>query len=260
MADKEPERQWLVPGQSRRMRRGTLAIAATAAASVAVTTVVFTATGAASRRPSLLLESPPSSLAAALDGARIHRAQKRDSAAKSAKRRAQLVAMAERAVERLAWHIVGQDHQMSMGAGKKKIEPGGSRFSVANTPQLAGVVPADDVFVGGRHFVKSQMLSAIDQFFESDENKLLVAQAIEEEALEKENGGQGEGTEVMAANALERLETGDTEFENEWANAGEKVTASAAANRATHDTYKYMIERDLGHAREEFNSAKTDAM
>jgi hypothetical protein len=89
--------------------------------------------------------------------------------------------------------------------------------------------------------------------------QLLVAQAIEEEALEAENGGQGEGTDVMAADALERLESGDTEFENEWANAGEKVVSTASANRATHATYKYMIERDLGHAREEFNAAKAEA-
>lgn len=89
--------------------------------------------------------------------------------------------------------------------------------------------------------------------------QLLVAQAIEEEAIEADNGGQGEGTDVMAADALERLESGDTEFENEWANAGEKVVATASADRATHATYKYMIERDLGHAREEFNAAKAEA-
>lgn len=63
----------------------------------------------------------------------------------------------------------------------------------------------------------------------------------------------------MAADALERLEAGDTEFENEWANAGEKVVATASADRATHATYKFMIERDLGHVREEFDTAKDEA-
>ena len=88
---------------------------------------------------------------------------------------------------------------------------------------------------------------------------MLVAQAIEEEGLEVENGGQGEGTDVMAADALERLEAGDTEFENEWANAGEKVVSTASADRAMHTTFKFMIERDLGHAREDFNAAKDEA-
>ena len=146
-------------------------------------------------------------------------------------------------------------------AGSSRASPAApgapAGLHVAHAPQLAAA--ADDVVIGGRHFVRSQMLSAIDAFFESDQNKLLVAQAIEEEALEAENGGQGEGTDVMAADALERLEAGDTEFENEWANAGEKVAADASANRATHATYKFMIERDLGHAREEFNEAKAAA-
>jgi len=167
---------------------------------------------------------------------------------------AQLIAMAEDAVGRLMKHIATEERRQSPSRPKVYETRG---FKVATTPQLAA--SADDVVVGGRHFVKSQMLSAIDTFFDSDANKLLVAQAIEEEALEAENGGQGEGTEVMAADALERLEAGDTEFENEWANAGEKVVADSSANRATHATYKYMIERDLGHSREEFNAAKDEA-
>ncbi len=35
--------------------------------------------------------------------------------------------------------------------------------------------------------------------------------------------------------------------------------ATAAGERATHATYKVMIERDLGHAHDEFTAAKAEA-
>ena len=182
-------------------------------------------------------------------------ASHRPAARQAELRRTELIAMGERAVGRLLWRLAAGELRAKGSAARGSARAPGLR--VARAPQLAAA--ADDVEIGGRHFVRSQMLSAIDAFFESDQNKLLVAQAIEEEALEAKNGGQGEGTDVMAADALERLEAGDTEFENEWANAGEKVTADASASRATHATYKFMIERDLGHAREEFNEAKAVA-
>ncbi len=156
---------------------------------------------------------PPLPLLAAPAGAgHAHRPASRQAELQ----RAELIAMGERAVGRLLARLAGGSWR-ARGAARR------AGLHVAHAPQLAAA--ADDVLIGGRHFVQSQMLSAIDAFFESDQNKLLVAQAIEEEALEAENGGQGEGTDVMAADALERLEAGDTEFENEWANAGEKVAA-----------------------------------
>jgi hypothetical protein len=168
--------------------------------------------------------------------------------------RAQLIAMAERAVNQLVQKITKENGKRMQW---KRVGRSKNGLRVANTPQLASV--SNHLMVGGHSYVRSQMLSAIDAFFESDQNKLLVAQAIEEEALEAENGGQGEGTDVMAADALERLEGGDTEFENEWANAGERTVATAAGERATHATYKFMIERDLGHAHDEFTAAKAEA-
>ena len=252
----EGEKIWLLPRERpsgsthHRARRAVLVLAAAASASAAGAALLVSSaakvalvSSGGSSGPPLPLSAP--SAAAGAGGAH------RPAARQAELRRTELIAMGERAVGRLLWRL------------EKGVEPresarrGAPGLRVARAPQLAAA--ADDVEIGGRHFVRSQMLSAIDAFFESDQNKLLVAQAIEEEALEAENGGQGEGTDVMAADALERLEAGDTEFENEWANAGEKVTSDASASRATHATYKFMIERDLGHAREEFNEAKAAA-
>jgi hypothetical protein len=229
-------------GKPRGRRLSTLVILATGAATVAGTCLLLGRRG--SSASAVLMSGPPLSLGTEAAGSDQPR------------NRAQLIAMAERAVEKLVQHMA-DDRKHFSGTRPARAARGRSGLHVANTPILAA--STNDVVVGGRHFVRSQMLSAIDSFFESDNNKLLVAQAIEEEALEVENGGQGEGTEVMAADALERLESGDTEFENEWANAGEKVVATSSANRATHATYKYMIERDLGHARDEFDAAEAEA-
>lgn len=245
------DQQWLLvqartpQDGSRWRRRSKLAMVATAGAvtiSVAGTGVLFARSGS-----TVLMSGPPLPLILAVE--------RDETVDHSSARRTQLIALAERAVKELVQQITAEDRKH--GVGSRAIVRGRSGMNMANTPVLAA--SSNDVVVGGRHFVRSQMLSAIDSFFESDGNKLLVAQAIEEEALEAENGGQGEGTEVMAADALERLESGDTEFENEWANAGEKVVATASANGATHATYKYMIERDLGHASDEFDAAKDEA-
>ena len=237
-----------------RSRRAVLVLAAAASASAAGAALLASSRFSPGPSASALAAAgsagsggPPLPLLAASTGAgHAHR----PAARQAELQRAELIAMGERAVGRLLARLAG-------GSGRARGAARRAGLHVAHAPQLAAA--ADDVVIGGRHFVRSQMLSAIDAFFESDQNKLLVAQAIEEEALEAENGGQGEGTDVMAADALERLEAGDTEFENEWANAGEKVAADASANRATHATYKFMIERDLGHAREEFNEAKAAA-
>ena len=229
----------LLGGTARRWWRPAAATAA------ATGTIVAAAIGGLARRPALLSLSEQ---AQPLWGP-SHDA--------GAMRRAQLIAMADRAVRPVVLPIQ-EDEAERLRQGTARVTGGGVGFRGANTPQLEASGAAATSVVGGRRLVTSQ-LSAIDSFFDSDQNKMLVAQAMEEEALEAENGGQGEGSDLMPANALSRLESGDTEFENEWANAGEKVAATASARQAAHSAYKYMIERDLGHAREEFNAAKAEA-
>lgn len=91
--------------------------------------------------------------------------------------RAQLIAMAERDVASLVRRIIAEQHR-EVQPVQKRIRTFGKRgLRVAQAPQLAATLGSsapeiDDLVVGGRHFVRSQMLSAIDDFFESDDNKV----------------------------------------------------------------------------------------
>ncbi|EKX51475.1 hypothetical protein GUITHDRAFT_102743 [Guillardia theta CCMP2712] len=143
----------------------------------------------------------------------------------------------------------------------KKLHAGSytipTHFGAVKVQQLSKVQGAigGSLVIQGRRYDRTTLLTAIDTFYSSEQNQLLVAQAMEEEALEKDNGGQGEGTEVMAADALKRLEAGDLTFEDNWANAGEKYVSDAVAAASKVATYKYMIERDLGYAQNELTAA-----
>ena len=92
--------------------------------------------------------------------------------------RAQLIAMAERDVGGLVRRIIAEEHRQVQAVHNRGRTFGKRGFRVARTPQLAARESAqiqpgsDDVVIGGRHFVQSQMLSAIDDFFDSDNNKV----------------------------------------------------------------------------------------
>jgi len=139
----------------RRGSKMTLAIVA-ATAAVAGTLLTATAGGAS---VSLLREGgPPLSLAAV---ARVGGAAARTS---GSTRHAKLIAMAEAAVGRLVHHISAEEHHVQKSRGRRLGRRG---LHVAHTPQLATAAPDDMVVVGGHQYVKSQMLSAIDSFFDS---------------------------------------------------------------------------------------------
>jgi len=116
--------------------------------------------------PMVRVEGPPLALAPSLGAGRP------SGATEGARRpdRAQLIAMAERDVGGLVRRIIAEEHSGLQRARARAHGKSGLRFP-ARAPQLAGV-PADDLVVGGRHYVKSQMLSAIDDFFDGDENKV----------------------------------------------------------------------------------------
>ena len=139
-------------------RRGSKIALAMVAATAAVAGTLLTAT-AGGASVSLLREGgPPLSLAAV---ARVGGVAAR---ASGSTQRAKLIAMAEAAVGRLVHHISAEEHHVQKSRGRRLGRRG---LHVAHAPQLATAAPDDMVVVGGHQYVKSQMLSAIDSFFDS---------------------------------------------------------------------------------------------
>jgi len=104
---------------------------------------------------------------------------------------------------------------------------------------------SSSVVVDGIALPAAPLLASIDAFYESDEAKALVDQAMQEQQTEEAEGGIGAGTDVMAADALINLQKGDLDFENEWANAGEHSVAQSHAGEASWRAELYMAQRDL---------------
>jgi len=123
-------------------------------------------------------------------------------------------------------------------------------------PQLAAS-DGSTIRVGDRYFRTQSLLSAMDTFYDSQEAKTLVDQAVLEQSVEEGAGGIGAGTDVWAAEALSKLQAGDTVFENEWANAGEHQVSQGRASEASWHATVHMAIRDLNNAKAVLDTAKT---
>jgi len=195
------------------------------------------------RTPSLSLSPAPSSATARLA------ARGRAAVRPAGKASAAQLRFATRAVDALVHTIVQQQKRRALVDRQERA------MRVASAPQLASDASADatgDVTVGGKQFRLTLLLSAVDTFYQSDEAKNLAADAMAEQAIEAEQGGDGAGQDATAADALAKLESGDLDFENDWANAGEKVVGTGHAGHAAWKVTIWMAERDEEYAKQEW--------
>ena len=197
--------------------------------------------GIASRTPSHSLSAAPSSATARLAARGRAGRGRAGKAVKAGKASAAQLRFAVRAVDALVRTIVQQQKR------RTQLDRQERAMRVASAPQLAsdaGGGATGDVTVGGQTFRLTLLLSAVDTFYQSDAAKNLAAEAMAEQAIESDQGGDGAGQDATAADALARLESGDLDFENDWANAGEKVVGTGHAGHAAFDMTIWMAERD----------------